>query len=264
MGKKNQISIDIRKLVICHWKRGSSERKIGEIINVSKSTVHNIISKYKKIKSVKNIPRTGRPRCFTEREEKWIVRKVTCNPKTSAVKLTLKAQQRFNKSTNPETVRNILRKYNFHGRVARRKPFISKEHPRARLEFAKSYIKKLPEFWNSVLFVDESKYNVFGSDGEQMVLRKPNSELEMKILTPSVKPGGGSQMVWGCMSAVDVRNLHFIDGMMDKYMYLDILKQNLQQSAEKIGILPHYKFYQDNDPNNNAHICRLWALYHCP
>ncbi|GBM17788.1 hypothetical protein AVEN_67015-1 [Araneus ventricosus] len=122
--KKSEISIGIRELAICHWKRGSSERKTSEIVNVSKSNVHNIISKYKKTKSVKNRPRIGRPRRFTEREERWIVRKVICNPKTSAVKLTLKAQQRFNKSANPETVRNILRKYNFHGRVARRKPFL--------------------------------------------------------------------------------------------------------------------------------------------
>ncbi|GBM33285.1 hypothetical protein AVEN_101621-1 [Araneus ventricosus] len=33
--KKSEISIDIRKLTICHWKCGSSERKIGEIGNVS-------------------------------------------------------------------------------------------------------------------------------------------------------------------------------------------------------------------------------------
>ncbi|GBM76663.1 hypothetical protein AVEN_206543-1 [Araneus ventricosus] len=113
------------------------------------------------------------------------------------------------------------------------------------------------EFWNSVLFVDDSKYNVFGSDGKQIVWRKPNSELEMKILTPSVKHGGGSQMVLGCMSAVGVGNLHFIEGMMDKYMYLDILKQNLKQSAEKMGILPHYKLYQDNDPCLTSFLGRL-------
>ncbi|GBM33301.1 hypothetical protein AVEN_101633-2 [Araneus ventricosus] len=165
----------------------------------------------KKTKSVEK-RRTGRPRRFTEHEERWIVRKITYNPKTGAVKLTLKAQQRFNKSANSETVRNILRKYNFHGRVARRKPFLSKAHRRARLEFAKSCIKKPPEFWNSVLFVDESKYNFFESDGKQMVWRKPNSEVEMKSLTSS---GGGSQMVWSCMSAVGVGNLRFIDGMMD-------------------------------------------------
>ncbi|GBM99434.1 hypothetical protein AVEN_120248-1, partial [Araneus ventricosus] len=197
--KKSEISNGIGELTIYHWKRGSSERKIGEIVNVSKSTVHNIISKYKKTKSVKNRPRTGRPRCFTEREERWIVRKITCNPKISAVKLTSKAQQSFNESAKPETVRNILRKYNFHGRVARRKPFFSKAHRRARLEFSKSYIKKPSEFWNSVLFAYESIYNVNGTDGKQMVWRKPNSELEMKNLkNPSVKHGGGSQMVWGC------------------------------------------------------------------
>ncbi|GBO36848.1 hypothetical protein AVEN_97788-1 [Araneus ventricosus] len=66
------------------------------------------------------------------------------------------------------------------------------------------------------------------------------------------------------MSDVGIGNLHFIDGMMDKYMYLDILKQNLKQSAEKMGILPHYKLYLDNDPKHNAHICILWALYYCP
>ncbi|GBM81819.1 hypothetical protein AVEN_12925-1 [Araneus ventricosus] len=99
------------------------------------------------------------------------------------------------------------------------------------------------EFWNSVLFLDESKYNVLGSDGKQMVWRKSDNELEMKILTPSVKHGGGSQMALGCMSAVGVGKLHFIDGMMDKYMYLDILKQNLKQGAEKMGILTHYKLY---------------------
>ncbi|GBL72259.1 Transposable element Tcb2 transposase [Araneus ventricosus] len=97
-----------------------------------------------------------------------------------------------------------------------------------------------------------------------MVWRKPNSELEMKNITSSVKHGGGSQMVWGCMSAEGVGNLHFIDGMMGKYMYLGILKQNLKQRAEKMGILPHYKLYQVNDPKHNAHICRLWTLYQCP
>ncbi|GBO31592.1 hypothetical protein AVEN_87468-1 [Araneus ventricosus] len=71
-------------------------------------------------------------------------------------------------------------------------------------------------------------------------------------------------MVWWCMNAVGVGNLHFIDGMMDKYMYLDILKQKLKQSAEKKDILPHYKLYQNNDPKHNIHICRLWALYQCP
>ena len=43
-------------------------------------------------------------------------------------------------------------------------------------------------------------------------------------------------MVWGCMSAKGPGNLYFIEGIMDQNMYLDILKQNLKQSAEKFGL----------------------------
>ena len=56
-------------------------------------------------------------------------------------------------------------------------------------------------------------------------------------------------MVWGCMSAYGVGELVFIDEYMDKLKYLQILKENLKKSAENMGILDTYKFYQDNDPN---------------
>ncbi|GFX57020.1 transposable element Tc1 transposase [Trichonephila clavipes] len=52
-----------------------------------------------------------------------------------------------------------------------------------------------------------------------------------------VKYGGGSILVWGCMSAGGVRELVFIDGIMDKM--------------------------QDNDPKHTAKIVKLYLLYHC-
>ena len=88
------------------------------------------------------------------------------NPKTSAVKLTLQCKSRFGKSVNPETVRNILRKYNYRARVPQRKPYISKANRQARLTFAKMYMKQPKEFWENAIFVAESKYNIFGSDGK--------------------------------------------------------------------------------------------------
>ena len=48
-------------------------------------------------------------------------------------------------------------------------------------------------------------------------------------------------------------------------MYLDILKQNLKQSAEKFGLLRSFKFYQDNnDPKHKAQRIKNWLLYNCP
>lgn len=34
-------------------------------------------------------------------------------------------------------------------------------------------------------------------------------------------------MVWGCISAQGVRNMHFIDGIMNQDIYLNILETNI-------------------------------------
>ncbi|GBL92088.1 Transposable element Tcb1 transposase [Araneus ventricosus] len=199
---------------------------------------------------------------FSELEERWIVRQPHINPKTSAVKLTLKFKSRFWKSVNPETVRNFLKKHKYYGRVPQRKPYISKANRKARLAFAKMYVKQSTEFWKNVIFVDESKYNIFGSDGQQKVWHTPNTALHIKNLRSTVKYGGANQLVWDCMASSGVGNLDFIDGTMNKYVYLDILTRNLKQSASNLGISRH--FNSARIPKHIADICKLWVLYHCP
>lgn len=88
--------------------------------------------------------------------------------------------------------------------------------------------------------------------------------LQSKHLRHTVKHGGGSVMVWGCMAASVVGNLVFIDGKMDKPMHLNILRLNLKESVEKIGLPSNYIFQQDNDPKHTAYIVREWLLYNTP
>lgn len=71
-------------------------------------------------------------------------------------------------------------------------------------------------------------------------------------------------MVWGCMSAAGVGKLVFINGIMDKTVYLNILKENLLQSANKLSLGGKFCFQQDNDPKHTAHIVRMWLVYHTP
>ncbi|KOX77774.1 hypothetical protein WN51_10564 [Melipona quadrifasciata] len=62
--------------------------------------------------------------------------------------------------------------------------------------------------------------------------------------------------VYGGESENRTGNLVFIDGILNKYKYLNILKENLKQSAIKLNLLDDFYFQQDNDPKHTAGIVK--------
>ncbi len=97
-------------------------------------------------------------------------------------------------------------------------------HKKARKQFADDQLTKDMYYWNHVLWSDDSKIKLFGSDGVKRVWRQPGEEYKDKCVLPIVKHGGGSVMVWGCMSAAGTGELQFTEGTMNANMYCDILK----------------------------------------
>ncbi|GFW64817.1 transposable element Tc1 transposase [Trichonephila clavipes] len=93
-------------------------------------------------------------------------------------------------SCNPKTIRRVLRKAGYHGQNMRRKPFVSKVNRKKRIDFAKENEKQDRIFLNSVIFSDESKFNIHGSDGHQKVWSQANAALEPKNMRGTVKHGG--------------------------------------------------------------------------
>lgn len=252
------------QLVIWNFEKGKSVREICEMLKVKRSTVYNILKRYKQENRIDLNHSPGRPKRFSTHEERAIVRKVKADPLLSAPKIVSEVMQEWNKKVGSETVRRVLRKAGLNGRVARKKPFVSKVNKKKRLQFARQYSVKPPEYWEDVIFADESKYNVFASDGRRMVWREPNTALKPRNLKPTVKHGNGSCMVWGCISAKGVGELVFIDSILNKERYLELLKSALLQSAEKLGIRATFKYWEDNDPKHKARLIQEWQLYNCP
>ncbi|GBM12706.1 hypothetical protein AVEN_228505-1 [Araneus ventricosus] len=96
-----------------------------------------------------------------------------------------------------------------------------------------------------------------------MVWRKPNQQMPTKNLCGTIKHGGRGVMVWVCMSITGVGNLCFIERNMDKYMYLDILKQNVLSSAEELPLGTAFTFQWDIDLKHTSKICQEWCLLSC-
>jgi hypothetical protein len=124
------------------------------------------------------------------------------------------------------------------------------------LEFARAYVNKPIDFWKTVLFTDESKFNIFGSDGPQYVWRKQKKKkMDPKTIIPTVKHEGHA-MVWGCMGYAGMGEFAIVEGIMIAKGYVNILRGNLKKSVRKLGIQDSYLFPQDNDPKHTARITR--------
>ena len=106
------------------------------------------------------------------------------------------------------------------------------------------------DYWNHVLWSDEMKINLFDSDGFKHMWWRPGEEYKDKCVMPTLKQGGGNVMVWGCMSAAGVGELHFIEGNMNSNMYCEILQQSMIPSFHKLGYRTVFQHY--NDPKHTS------------
>ncbi|GFY16498.1 transposable element Tc1 transposase [Trichonephila clavipes] len=260
MENRKETTIEERKLVIKLSNEGKSQLNIAKVVGRSVNCIQKILQKFKKTGMLANNEGRGRKKIMNSITERRVIHQVKIDPKISAPKIAASTSNTIGRSVSAETVRRVLRKAGYNGRVARKKPLIGKRNRVKRLKFAKEHILKPQQFWNEVIFSDENKFNIFGSDGRRMVSRKPNTSHHPKHTIPTVKHGGGSAMVWGCMATSGVGKLVFIDGIMHKMAYLNILQNNLKESADNLGLGSNFIFQQDNDPQALCVCCRMAAL----
>ena len=206
------------------------------ILQMTRATVYRVIRRFEKEDRIDFKQQTGRPRTISDEDERFVVRCVKKNPKVTASAIATELGTRRGTPISAQTVRRSWKNTGYNSRTAVSKPYISEVNRKKRLEFASKYVTMPDNYWDDVVFTDESKFNIFGNDRKQKVWRKPNTELEKKNLKVTVKHGGGSVMVWGCFAASGVGSLVFIDGIMNSAAYIDILRNNLSSSAEKLGI----------------------------
>ncbi len=123
-------------------------------------------------------------------------------------------------------------------------------HRKACKQFAEDKQTKDMDYWNHVLWSDETKINLFGSVGVKRVWWQPGKAYKDKCVLPNVKHGGGRVMIWGCMSTAGTGELQFIVGTMNANMYCDILNQSMIPSLRRLG---HRAVFQQGKSN-------LWGI----
>lgn len=255
---RKEYSNDLRELVVKHFLNVDSEREIAKKVLIPRTSVHYIIDKYKSTKCIGNLIGRGRKRKTTVHTDRLIQRKIKVDRRKAAVSVKAEVEKELNINVSESTVRRRAHEVGLYGRVARKKPYVNKTNRHKRVEYAKFYREKPLGFWDRVLWSDESKFNIFGSDGKVMVWRSPKEEFDPKCTVPTVKHGGGNVKCWGCFSSSGVGELVFIDGNMTGEAYREILEKNLSKSVENLGLSNDWVFQHDNDPKHRSAIVTNW------
>ncbi|KAG2461570.1 TCB1 transposase, partial [Polypterus senegalus] len=256
--KSKELSVDLRDRIVSRHKSGEGYRNIAAALKVPMSTVASITLKWKKFKTTRTLPRAGLPSKLSDRGRRALVRQVTKNLMVTLSEIQWSSVERGEPSRRT-TIFAAIHKSGLYGRVARRKPLLSKRHMAARLEFAKRHRKDSQTMRNKIRWSDETKVELFGVNARRHVWRKPGTAHYQANTIPTVKHGGGgSIMLWGCFSAAGTGRLVRIKGKMTAAMYRDILDENLLQRALDLRLGRWFIFQQDNDPKRTAKISKEW------
>jgi hypothetical protein len=112
------------------------------------------------------------------------------------------------------TVKQVLNRHNRKAAQQRRSHCSKTAIKKARLQFASAHGDKDRTFWRNVLWSDETKIELFRHNDHCYVWRKKREACKPKTTIPTVKHGGGSIMLWGCIAAGGAGALHEIDDIM--------------------------------------------------
>ena len=180
-------------------------------IQFKKSTVYNIINLYKNTGNIKLSTRSGRPKLLNDRDKRHLLRLVKKDRKSTINILQNEFLQSISINASTRTLQRYLHEEGFYARVGKRKPFVSKKNKKIRFEWAKERLHWTSE-WNSIIWSDESRFEVYGGDGRNYVWRLPKEKYDVNCLKPTFNSGRRGVMVWGCFIANGLGPLVRING----------------------------------------------------
>ncbi|CAI9549970.1 unnamed protein product, partial [Staurois parvus] len=122
---------------ICERLCNKSIHDISWLLNIPRSTVSGIITKWKQLGTTATQPRSDRPRKMTERGQRMLKCTVRRSRQLSAESIAKDLQTSCGLQISTTTVRRELHGMGFHGRAAASKPSITKRNAKRRMQWCK-------------------------------------------------------------------------------------------------------------------------------
>ena len=196
---RRRISEAQRWQIIGMHTTGMSFKAIGRQMGYHYTVVSRLVRKHMETNNVKDLPRSGRPRVTSDRENRALQRVVRRMP--FATSTVLKQEWLPKRRLSARTVRNRLKSAGLKSRRVIKRLLLVDRHQQARcLAWCLARHGWNVRTWRKIHWSDESRFLLPVTDGRMRVWRHENTAYTPRNIQRTVPYGGGSVMVWGCIS----------------------------------------------------------------
>ncbi len=245
MGRGSPIPSMLRWKIVEQYQKGVSQRKIAKSLKLSSSTVHNIIQRFRESGTISVRKGQGRKTILDARDLRALRRHCITYRNATVMEITTWAQEYFQKTLSVNTIHRAIRRCRLKLYRSKKKPYLNMIQKRRRFLWAKAHLKWTVAKWKTVLWSDESKFEVlFGKLGHHVIRTKEDKDNPSCYQRSVQKPA--SLMVWGCMSACGMGSLHIWKGTINAEKYIQVLEQHMLpiQTSSLSGKTLHFPTWQ--------------------
>ena len=240
-----------KHIIVFLYQEGLSQRAISKKLGISRHAIQSVIAKLTETGQRENRKLSGRPQKLSKSHEQFL--KVTSlrNKKKTSQQLAQDLRDASGPSVDSSAGCRSLIRNGLNGSMAVTKPFLRKGNREKRVKCAKNYKTEQKISGKMSFGVMNQNFEIFGSHRCQYVRRRPGKRYNSECLQPSIKHGGDSVMVLGCVSASSAEEIVKIDGIMNAEKYHQLLSHHALPSAKRL-IGNGFIFLHGNDPKHTA------------
>lgn len=249
--------------VVALLQSGMRQCDVARQLNLSRFAVRRVYQQFLETSGYIRRRGSGRRRCTSERDDRYIVSMSLRNRFSNAVELQQRLRDVRRTTVSTSTVRRRLGEKNIAACRAATGPKLTTRHRQARLQFAREHVDWSFDQWRAVLFSDETRVCLFCNDRRKRVYRRSGERFAQACIQETVEYGGGSCMFWGGISADGKTDLVCVSrtggargqGSMTARRYIvEVLEVHVVPYADFIG--ERFTLMHDNARAHTAIIVR--------
>ena len=261
MPPRRKLSTLNRGLAVGWHQEGISGREIARRLRVKHAVIQRLLERFQATGSTDERPRSGRPRCTNQRQDRFLHIAALRQRTTNATRLRQEMRRAANFNISRQTVRNRLHEFGLRSRVAVVCLPLTPAHRQARRAWCRRQQRWTRQQWGRVLFTDESRFTLTNNDARERVWRRPGERFVDACVRQHDRHGGGSVMVWGGIHLHGRTPLHLVQGNLTGVRYRDeIVRRIVLPTLQAMG--PGAILQDDNATPHRARVVTGFLQQH--